>query len=148
MALVVAAHYLFMRECWLIIHISPIFPRYIDWSITVPLQMIESYLVLLAVQPNLGGGMFWRLLFGTAAMLAFGYAGVSRVMDHVMGSLLGMDGWFYILFETFSGEIAGPLPCWHSATQASLVSWILSCASFSAWRSPCSCKWHSSCARL
>merc|ERR1712194_753346 len=38
---------------------------YIDWSITVPLQMIEFYLILSAVQPNLSLGIFWRLLIGT-----------------------------------------------------------------------------------
>merc|ERR1712118_97655 len=40
------------------------------------------------------GGMFWRLLLGTVAMLAFGYA--------------GMAGWMYILQEIFKGE-AGTL---------------------------------------
>merc|ERR1712194_420461 len=79
-----------------------------DWSITVPLQMIEFYLILLAVQPNLGGGMFWRLMIGTVAMLAFGYAGESRTMDPVAGFAAGMAGWFYILYEIFSGE-AGKL---------------------------------------
>merc|ERR1712194_752763 len=38
---------------------------YIDWSITVPLQMIEFYLILSAVQPDLSLGIFWRLLIGT-----------------------------------------------------------------------------------
>merc|ERR1712195_387621 len=71
-------------------------------------QMIEFYLILLAVQPNLGGGMFWRLMVGTVAMLAFGYAGESRTMDPVAGFAAGMAGWFYILYEIFSGE-AGKL---------------------------------------
>ena len=73
--LVAAVHYFYMREFWIQIHSSPILYRYIDWSITVPLQMIEFYLILLAVQPTLGGGMFWRLMIGTVAMMAFGYAG-------------------------------------------------------------------------
>jgi bacteriorhodopsin len=106
--LVAAVHYFYMREYWVIIHNSPILYRYIDWSITVPLQMIEFYLILLAVQPNLGGGMFWRLMIGTVAMLAFGYAGESRTMDPVAGFAAGMAGWFYILYEIFSGE-AGKL---------------------------------------
>jgi bacteriorhodopsin len=89
-------------------HGSPILYRYIDWSITVPLQMIEFYLILLAVQPTLGGGMFWRLMIGTVAMLAFGYAGESKVIDPFMGFVLGMSGWGYILFEIFAGE-AGKL---------------------------------------
>merc|ERR1712224_441955 len=44
--LVAAVHYFYMREFWVIIGTSPILYRYIDWSITVPLQMIEFYLIL------------------------------------------------------------------------------------------------------
>jgi bacteriorhodopsin len=106
--LVAAVHYFYMREYWVIMHGSPILYRYIDWSITVPLQMIEFYLILLAVQPTLGGGMFWRLMIGTVAMLAFGYAGESKVIDPFAGFVLGMSGWGYILFEIFAGE-AGKL---------------------------------------
>merc|ERR1719231_1375145 len=102
--LVAAVHYFYMREYWVIMHGSPILYRYIDWSITVPLQMIEFYLILLAVQPSLGGGMFWRLMIGTVAMLAFGYAGESKVIDPFIGFVLGMSGWGYILQEIFSGE--------------------------------------------
>merc|ERR1712028_83409 len=102
--LVAAVHYFYMREYWIILHGSPILYRYIDWSITVPLQMIEFYLILLAVQPNLGGGMFWRLMIGTVAMLAFGYAGESRTMEvnkHVAASFGTMR---FIVYEIFSGE--------------------------------------------
>merc|ERR1712028_3905 len=62
--LVAAVHYFYMREFWVQIHSSPILYRYIDWSITVPLQMIEFYLILSAVQPNISSGIT-RLLFGT-----------------------------------------------------------------------------------
>jgi bacteriorhodopsin len=110
--LVAAVHYFYMREFWVLIHGSPILYRYIDWSITVPLQMVEFYLILSAVQPNLGGGMFWRLLFGTVWMLAWGYMGESGTMYGLMGPgigcfiafILGLSGWFYILAEIFSGE--------------------------------------------
>merc|ERR1712227_838618 len=73
--LVAAVHYFYMREFWVQIGTSPIVYRYIDWTITVPLQMIEFYLILSAVKPDLGVGMFWRLLIGTVVMLAAGYAG-------------------------------------------------------------------------
>merc|ERR1712205_122273 len=69
--LVAAVHYFYMREFWVTLHSSPILYRYIDWSITVPLQMIEFYLILSAVQPNISLMMFWRLLIGTVVMLAF-----------------------------------------------------------------------------
>merc|ERR1711988_179422 len=101
--LVAAVHYFYMREFWVQIHSSPILYRYIDWSITVPLQMIEFYLILKAVQPNLNSGIFFRLFFGTVCMLAFGYAGESRFIDPVLGFALGLCGWGFILFEIFAG---------------------------------------------
>jgi bacteriorhodopsin len=102
--LVAAVHYFYMREYWVQIHSSPIVYRYIDWSITVPLQMVEFYLILSAVQPTINQGMFWRLLVGTIAMLAFGYMGEAGKINAWAGFALGMCGWFFILFEIFMGE--------------------------------------------
>merc|ERR1712238_314791 len=61
-------------------------------GITVPLQMIEFYLILAAVKPDIGKGMFLRLLFGTVAMLAFGYAGEAKFLNPVLGFALDMAG--------------------------------------------------------
>jgi len=102
--LVAGVHYFYMREYWVQIHASPIVYRYIDWSITVPLQMVEFFLILSAVQPNLGGGMFWRLLIGTIVMLAAGYLGEAQKIDPSAGFFVGMAGWAYILYEIFAGE--------------------------------------------
>jgi bacteriorhodopsin len=102
--LVAAVHYFYMREFWVQIGSSPIVYRYIDWSITVPLQMVEFYLILSAVQPNIGVGMFWRLLLGTVAMLAFGYVGEAGMINAWVGFACGMAGWGFILFEIFMGE--------------------------------------------
>merc|ERR1712038_2230610 len=102
--LVAAVHYWYMREFWVQIHSTPILYRYIDWSITVPLQLIEFYLILSAVQPKLGNGMFLRLLLGTIAMLTFGYMGEAKFLDPLMGFVMGMAGWGFILYEIFMGE--------------------------------------------
>jgi hypothetical protein len=102
--LVAAVHYFYMREYWVQIGSSPIVYRYIDWSITVPLQMVEFYFILGAVQPNLGQGMFWRLLIGTVIMLAFGYCGEAGFINAWAGFAVGMAGWAFILFEIFMGE--------------------------------------------
>merc|ERR1711904_39147 len=102
--LVAAVHYFYMREFWITLHGSPILYRYIDWSITVPLQMIEFYLILSAVQPNLSAGIFWRLLIGTVVMLACGYCGESKMVNPTAGFMAGMCGWGFILFEIFMGE--------------------------------------------
>jgi len=101
--LIAAVHYFYMREYWVIVKSSPIVYRYIDWSLTVPLQMIEFFLILQAVKPDLGQGMFWRLLVGTVLMLAFGYMGEIQVVNPMVGFCVGMCGWFFILFEIFFG---------------------------------------------
>merc|ERR1712205_6030 len=75
-----------------------------DWSLTVPLQMIEFYLILQAMKPDLGGGMFFRLLVGTVIMLLFGYMGEALIIDPWVGFSVGMLGWAFILFEIFVGE--------------------------------------------
>merc|ERR1712176_1005005 len=51
--------------------------------------------------------MFWRLLIGTVAMLAFGFMGETRQVDVRMGFVFGMAGWFFILNEIFFGEAGG-----------------------------------------
>jgi bacteriorhodopsin len=104
--LVAAVHYMYMREYWVAVHASPIVYRYIDWSITVPLQMIEFNLILKAAKAPIGAAGFWRLLIGTVCMLAFGYAGESKAINGWLGFVLGMAGWFFILFEIFVGESA------------------------------------------
>merc|ERR1711948_240008 len=102
--LVAGVHYMYMREYWVQVHKSPIVYRYVDWSITVPLQMIEFNLILKAAGKPVSGGMFWRLLLGTVLMLAFGYLGEIAVLPAWPAFIMGMLGWFYILFEIFAGE--------------------------------------------
>merc|ERR1711971_1098968 len=78
--LVAGVHYMYMREYWVQVHQSPIVYRYIDWSITVPLQMIEFNLILKAAgRPTTTAG-FFKLLIGTIIMLAFGYMGEEGVL--------------------------------------------------------------------
>merc|ERR1712031_96353 len=112
--LVAAVHYFYMREFWVLIHTSPILYRYIDWTITVPLQMIEFYLILSAVSTKITQGSFWKLLIGTVLMLTFGYTGEAHLCPGGawVGFAGGMSGWFFILFEIFAGEagtVAGEL---------------------------------------
>jgi len=102
--LVAAVHYFYMREFWVQIGSSPILYRYIDWTITVPLQMIEFYLILAAVDNSIGAAMFWRLMLGTVAMLAFGYSGEAGFLNAWAGFCFGMAGWGFILYEIFAGE--------------------------------------------
>jgi len=105
--LVAGVHYMYMREYWVQVHKSPIVYRYVDWSITVPLQMIEFNLILKAAGKNVSAGMFWRLLVGTVVMLAFGYCGEIQVMPPWPAFIAGLAGWAFILFEIFAGEAGG-----------------------------------------
>merc|ERR1712167_157061 len=80
--LVAAAHYMYMREYWVAVKASPIVYRYIDWTITVPLQMIEFNLIIKAAGGKIGAAGFWKLLIGTVFMLAFGFFGRSTRTSH------------------------------------------------------------------
>ena len=96
-------HYMYMREVWVMTGDSPTVYRYIDWLITVPLQMIEFYLILAAVR-KIPGAIFWRLLIGSLVMLIGGYMGEAGYINAMLGFIIGMAGWIYILYEVFSGE--------------------------------------------
>ncbi len=101
--LIAAVHYFYMRDVWVSTGTSPTVFRYIDWLLTVPLLMIEFYLILSAVT-KVPAGVFWRLLIGTLAMLGFGYAGEAGWMDAKMAFIPSMAAWFYIIWEIFKGE--------------------------------------------
>ena len=67
-------HYMYMRAVWVETGDTPTVYRYIDWLITVPLQLVEFYLILSAVR-KVDTGIFWRILMGSLVMLVGGYLG-------------------------------------------------------------------------
>jgi len=101
---VACVHYFYMREFWVQVHKTPIVYRYVDWSITVPLQMIEFNLILKAAGTNTSSSMFWKLLLGTVVMLLAGYLGELAIVPAWGGFAVGLCGWAFILFEIFAGE--------------------------------------------
>jgi len=101
--LVAAVHYFYMRDVWVATGDTPTVYRYIDWLITVPLLMIEFYLILRAITA-VSGGVFWRLTIGTLIMLIGGYLGEAGYINVTVGFIIGMAGWAYILYEIFAGE--------------------------------------------
>ena len=101
--LVAAVHYFYMRDVWVATGASPTVFRYVDWLITVPLQMIEFYLILAACTA-IAVGVFWRLMIGTMVMLIGGYLGEAGFINATVGFVIGMAGWAYILYEIFAGE--------------------------------------------
>ena len=96
-------HYLYMRGVWVSTGDSPTVYRYIDWLITVPLQIVEFYLILAAVTA-VRTGLFWQLLGASVVMLLGGYLGETSVISPVVGFVVGMAGWLYIIYLIFAGE--------------------------------------------
>ena len=101
--LVAAVHYFYMRDVWASTGASPTVFRYVDWIVTVPLQMVEFYLILAACTV-VAGGVFWRLLIGTLVMVIGGYLGEAGYINATLGFVIGMAGWLFILYEIFAGE--------------------------------------------
>jgi len=101
--LVAAAHYFYMREVWVATQSTPTVYRYIDWLITVPLLMVEFYIILSAVT-EVPGRVFWKLIVGTLVMLIGGYVGEAGIYPAGISFAVGMAGWAYIIYEIFAGE--------------------------------------------
>jgi len=96
-------NYMYMRAVWIETGDTPTVYRYIDWLITVPLQLVEFYLILSAVR-KVDSGIFWRILIGSLVMLIGGFLGETGKIPATLGFVVGIAGWVYILYEIFSGE--------------------------------------------
>ena len=90
-------HYLYMRGVWVDTGETPTVFRYIDWLLTVPLQMIEFYLILAAVTA-VAGGLFLQLLLGSLVMLIFGFMGEAGIMPAMPAFIIGMLAWIYMIY--------------------------------------------------
>ena len=107
---IAAIHYFYMRGVWADTGTSPLVFRYVDWLLTVPLQIIEFYLILAAIAV-VGAALFWRLMIASVVMLVAGYLGEVGTMEgatfsvNVWGAfIVGMAAWIYIIYEIFVGE--------------------------------------------
>ena len=103
---IAAIHYFYMREVWVATGASPTVFRYVDWLLTVPLQIIEFYLILAAIAV-VAASLFWRLLIASIVMLVAGYLGEVNAADTNtlwICFIIGMLGWLYIIREIFTGE--------------------------------------------
>jgi len=96
-------HYTYMRDHWVMTGESPLVLRYVDWLITVPLQVVEFYLILAAIGVA-SAMLFWRLLGASIIMLAFGFFGESGAMDAWIAWVIGMVAWIYIIYEIWMGD--------------------------------------------
>ena len=99
---IAAIHYFYMRGVWVETGQTPLVLRYVDWLLTVPLQIIEFYLILAAIAV-VRAALFWKLMVASVAMLVFGFFGELGVYPLLLG-LLGVAAWGYIIYEIFLGE--------------------------------------------
>ena len=108
-------HYTYMREHWASTYAevaadgttgvgeSPLVMRYIDWLITVPLQVAEFYLILAAVGAATAV-LFWRLFGASLVMLIAGFLGESGQGPEMPMFIIGVLAWFYIIYEIWAGD--------------------------------------------
>ena len=96
-------NYLYVRNVYVSQGEASILYRYIDWIITMPLQMIMFYLILSTVR-KVQKNLFWKLLVGTLVMVLAAYLGASENIPSMIGFIIGIGAWIYILYEIYSGE--------------------------------------------
>jgi len=101
--MIAAVHYFYMRAVWIETADTPTVYRYIDWILTVPLQIVEFYLILAAVGA-VAGRVFWNLLVASLVMLIAGYVGEVGYVNVWLAFIVGMLGWIYILYAIFAGD--------------------------------------------
>ena len=103
-------HYTYMRQHWVDNGSSPIVYRYIDWLLTVPLQIAEFYLILAAIGVA-SVVMFRNLMVASIVMLVAGFFGETGSWElfgessYIVWWVIGMAGWVYIIWEIFRGSI-------------------------------------------
>ena len=100
---IAAIHYFYMRGVWVSTGESPLVFRYVDWLLTVPLQIIEFYLILAAIAV-VRAALFWKLMIASLVRLVFGFLGELGAMSYWPAFAIGMAGWLYIIYEIFAGE--------------------------------------------
>ena len=96
-------HYLYMRGVWVETGETPTVFRYIDWLLTVPLQMVEFYLILAAVTV-VAASLFWKLFVGALIMVIFGYMGEAGLMSALPAFVIGVLAWLYMIYVLWFEE--------------------------------------------
>ena len=103
-------HYLTMRDSTVWAASAPNFDdltslRYVDWLVTVPLQIVEFYLILKVVG-KVSSSVFWQLLVASVVMLVGGLLGETVDDFELIGFIIGMVGWAGVVYLIFAGGAA------------------------------------------
>ena len=104
---IAAVHYYYMRGYNLETGASPIFFRYVDWVLTVPLMCVEFYLITKKAGAKIG--LLWQLILASVVMLVTGYIGEAiygtQTQSWIWGLLSGI-AYFYIVYLVWFGDVA------------------------------------------
>ena len=104
---IAAVHYYYMRGYQLETGESPVFFRYVDWILTVPLMCVEFYLI--TKKAGAKAGLLWKLIFASVIMLVTGYIGEAiygkETQSWIWGLISGL-AYFYIVYLVWFGEVA------------------------------------------
>ena len=103
-------HYLTMRDSSVWAASAPNYDdltslRYVDWLVTVPLQIVEFYLILKVVG-KVSASVFWQLLIASVVMLVGGFLGETVDGFELIGFIIGMVGWAGVVYLIFAGGAA------------------------------------------
>ncbi len=102
---IAAVHYYYMRDFFTETGESPVFFRYVDWLLTVPLMCVEFYLITKKAGAKMG--LLWKLIFASVVMLVTGYFGEAVYRDSsVLWGVLSGLAYFYIVYLVWFGEVA------------------------------------------
>ncbi len=104
---IAAVHYYYMRGYNLETGASPIFFRYVDWILTVPLMCVEFYLITKKAGAKME--LLWKLIFASVVMLVTGYIGEAiygtETQSWIWGLISGI-AYFYIVYLVWFGDVA------------------------------------------
>ena len=117
-------HYLYMRGVWIDTGETPTVFRYIDWLLTVPLLIIEFYLILKAVT-DVAASLFYKLFVGSIVMLVFGYMGEAGVMAAMPAFVIGMAAWLYMIYVLYMGAGKAAVASTSASVQTAYNSMLL-----------------------
>ena len=103
---IAAIHYFYMRGFYVASGgESPVVFRYVDWLLTVPLQIVEFYLILKAAGAT--WQLMWKLILLSTVMLVAGYFGEGVYTGGNGPALWGLISglaYFAIVYEIWKGE--------------------------------------------
>ncbi|NNK87878.1 MAG: bacteriorhodopsin [Flavobacteriaceae bacterium] len=100
---IAAVHYWYMRDYWAAFAESPTFFRYVDWVLTVPLMVVEFYLILKVAGAK--KSLMWRLIFLSVVMLVTGYLGEAVYRDQAwLWGLISGIAYFAIAYDIWLGK--------------------------------------------